>query len=122
MGQREHEYSDEEQLATVTVMEDFDPSLILYNSTDPDTEQQRPLLKPPAPAPPAPSSLSREKASRKDDGLATKNVKVRYETKAARKATRATQRARRTEKAERAGGKAARKKVGGGKKSRGRKK
>jgi ribosomal RNA-processing protein 17 len=47
--------------------------------------------------------------------------KVRYETKAARKATRATQRARRTEKAELAGGKAARKKAGGKNKPRARK-
>jgi ribosomal RNA-processing protein 17 len=119
MGQREHEYSDEEQLATVTVVEDFDPSLILhYSATTPDA--------PPLPPPPPPSARSlssREKASasRNDDGLAAKNSKVRYETKAARKATRATQRARRTEKAERAGGKAARKKAGG-KKSRTRKK
>ena len=117
MDQREHEYSDEEQLATVTVVEDFDPSAILhYSTTTPDVEQHRPLL-----TPPPPPSLSREKASRNDDGLAAKNLKVRYETKAARKATRATQRTRRTEKAERAGGKAARKK-GGGKKSKARKK
>jgi len=120
MGQREHEYSDEEQLATVTVVEDFDPSAILhYSTTTADVEQQRPLLTPPPP-PPSPS-LSRDKASRNVDGLVAKNMKVRYETKAARRATRATQRARRTEKAERAGGKAARKKVVG-KKSRARKK
>lgn len=120
MGQREreHEYSDEEQLATVTVVDDFDPNVLRHCSTTThDTEQQqRPLLTPP-PLPPPPPSLSREK----DGGLAAKNVKVRYETKAARRATRATQRARKTEKAERAGGKAARKK-GGGKKSRARKK
>jgi len=123
MGQREHEYSDEEQLATVTVVEDFDPSALLYHKpANPDAEQQqRPLLTPPLPPPPP--SLSRDKANRNDDGLAAKNTKVRYETKAARKATRATQRARRTEKAERAGGKASRKKAGaGGKKSRARKK
>jgi ribosomal RNA-processing protein 17 len=98
-------------------VEDFDPSAILhYSTTNPDAEDQRPSLE-------QPPSLSREKASRNDDGFAAKNSnsKVRYETKAARKATRATQRARRTEKAERAGGKAARKK-GGGKKSRTRKK
>ena len=129
--EREHEYSDEEQLATVTVVEDFDPSVLRHYSTNPDAEQrqrqQRPLLTP-QPLPPPPRSLSREKASRSDGGSVAKNlnVKVRYETKAARKATRATQRARRTEKAERAGGKAARKKAGGGggggKKSRARKK
>ena len=122
LGQREHEYSDEEQLATVTVVEDFDPSLILhYSTTTPDAEQQQ-QQQPPPPLPPP--SLSRDKASasRNDNGLATKNMKVRYETKAARKATRATQRARRTEKAERAGGKAARKKGGGGKNSRARRK
>jgi hypothetical protein len=34
--EREHEYS-EEQLATVTVVEDFDPSVLLYHK--PDAEQ-----------------------------------------------------------------------------------
>jgi ribosomal RNA-processing protein 17 len=111
--EREHEYSDEEQLATVTVVEDFDPSALLHRATTSDdggdTElpaaERRPLL----PQPP-PGMASR---SRKDqDGPGKKKV-VRYETKAARRATRATQRTRRTEKAERAGGKAARKNAGG---------
>jgi ribosomal RNA-processing protein 17 len=116
--EREREYSDEEQLATVTVVEDFDPSSILLHgatttttttttSDDHNAEllpaaERRPLLPPP------------EKAgrSRKDrEGLGKKAV--RYETKAARRATQAKQRARRTEKAERAGGKAARKRAGG---------
>ena len=116
--EREHEYSDEEQLATVTVVEDFDPSAPLYHAAADDAEppaEQRPL-----PSQPPPSHSSRGKAapSRKDGGAAKK---VRYETKAARRATRATQRARRTEKAERAGGKAARKRVGGKNKPRARK-
>ncbi|KAH9952968.1 nucleolar protein 12-domain-containing protein [Russula dissimulans] len=122
--EREYEYSDEERLATVTVVEDFDPS----------------LHPPGTPAPASSSSLSEEHGAgdpppprggegrwegrkrRVDEGSTAKKVTVRYETKAARRATRATQRARRTEKAERAGGKAARKnknKKAGGKKSRG---
>ena len=114
--EREHEYSDEEQLATVTVVEDFDPSAPLYHAAadDADPQEERHPLPPPS------SHSSRGKAapSRKDGGAAKK---VRYETKAARRATRATQRARRTEKAERAGGKAARKRVGGKNKPRARK-
>ncbi|KAF8482733.1 nucleolar protein 12-domain-containing protein [Russula ochroleuca] len=123
----QREYSDEEQLATVTVVEDFDPSMLLYHppaaaATTSDAEH-RPLLPQPHSQPPPPL-LRGGKASRNlkegggGGGLAKK---VRYETKAARKATRATQRARRTEKAELAGGKAARKKAGGKNKPRARK-
>ena len=69
--EREHEYSDEEQLATVTVVEDFDPSVLLYHKPDAE-QQQHPLL-----TPLPPPSLSREKANRNGDGLAAKNTKVR---------------------------------------------
>lgn len=91
-------------------MEDFDPSALLYHAATPDAEHQEERR--PLPARPSSSSLRGKKAAagRKDGGAAKK---VWYETKAARMATRATQRARRTEKAERAGGKAARKRVGG---------
>ena len=124
--EHEHEYSDEEQLATVTVVEDFDPSAPLYHATASDADHHPPAeqgslpspLQPPPPPPPPRSSREKAAASRKDGGVA-KNV--RYETKAARRATRATQRARRTEKAERAGGKAARKRAGGKNKPRARK-
>ena len=114
--EREYEYSDEEQLATVTVVEDFDPSLHPPGTSAYSSEEHGA-----DPPPPRGGEGGREgRVRRVKEGSTAK--KVRYETKAARRATRATQRARRTEKAERAGGKAARKnknKKAGGKKSRG---
>jgi len=118
---REYAYSDEEQLATVTVVEDFDPSALLLLRHDP-VERHQPEER--ASSTPLPHSHSHSHSAplrpekvevdgKGKSGPAKK--KVRYETKAARKATRATQRARRTEKAERAGGKAARRKGAGGK-------
>ena len=117
----EHEYSDEEQLATVTVVEDFDPSAVLYGAPASDSEEQheRASASSPHPRPPPRGKVEGgnewgSAASKgKKNGAAKK---VRYETKAARRATRATQHARRTEKAERAGGRAARHKAGGRKK------
>jgi ribosomal RNA-processing protein 17 len=119
--EQEAAYSDEEQLATVTIVEDFDPSTLIHGpaSSEPQAE-----------SPPSP----RRRVSQNDGGRAkdvearketskrktatTKNKTVRYETKAARKASQAKQRARRTEKAELAGGKAARKTKAGRKKRR----
>jgi hypothetical protein len=49
--EREHEYSDEEQLATVTIVENFDPSVLLYHKPDAEQQQQRPLLTLPLPLP-----------------------------------------------------------------------
>ena len=113
-GGPEHaaEYSDEEQLATVTVVEDFDPSTLIHGITP-----ERP--EPPPARLPLLGKVSREdgemgyvqRRASKRKSIPAK--KVRYETKAARKATQAKQRERRTEKAERAGGKAARKRAGG---------
>lgn len=97
----EEEYEDEDMLATVTVVEDFDPDTFIHG----------PRLKS-APAPsttPAPHTLpGRVNSERLKKKVRPK--KVRYETKDARKVERTKQRARRTEKAELAGGKAARKK------------
>ncbi|KIK40448.1 hypothetical protein CY34DRAFT_807186, partial [Suillus luteus UH-Slu-Lm8-n1] len=99
------EYEGEEQLATVTVVEDFDPAALLHG--------------PPTPAdrPDAPSPKSKGKERAQNDSLkpkrkAKKNEKtksIRYQTKAARLVERSKQQARRTEKAERAGGKSSRK-------------
>ena len=77
----EEEYEGEEQLATVTVVQDFDLSTLLHG--------------------PAPTSrpAKEEVVTRRKTGKARP---VRYETKAARLAERRKQRARRTEKAERA--------------------
>jgi len=110
----EYSYSDEEQLATVTVVEDFDPSPLhlLHGSVAPD-ERASPL--PPAARGGRIENEAGSGAVRKRKDVSAKN-KVRYETKAARKAAQAKQHARRTEKAERAGGKAARRTKAGGKK------
>jgi len=120
----EYAYSDEEQLATVTVVEDFDPSALLHGAAAAsEGHHERASTSPPPPHPhPHPPRRGKVEGENewgsatskgKRNGVATK---VRYETKAARRATRATQHARRTEKAERAGGKAMRKKAGGKKK------
>ncbi|KAH8985934.1 nucleolar protein 12-domain-containing protein [Lactarius hatsudake] len=108
-GLEQETYSDEEQLATVTIVEDFDPSTLIHGPTSSE---------PQAPFPPLPPSSSPRKGGervRDDEGRKTskrKNATVRYETKAARRAAQVKQRARRTEKAELAGGKAARKTKG----------
>jgi ribosomal RNA-processing protein 17 len=125
--EQEAAYSDEEQLATVTIVEDFDPSTLIHGPAF--SEPQAEL----APFPPRRVDL-KDGERKKDDesGKGTgkrKNVtttttttkkkkKVRYETKAARRASQAKQRARRTEKAELAGGKAARKTTKAGRKKR----
>jgi ribosomal RNA-processing protein 17 len=108
--EQEDEYSDEEQLATVTVVEDFDPSSLIYGPerTAGDSEvttaelssRSSETLKAPANKK-ASSSLSK-KASVKAN---TRAKKVKYQTAAARKADKRKQLARHTEKAERAGGK-----------------
>jgi ribosomal RNA-processing protein 17 len=100
----EEEYEDEDMLATVTVVEDFDPDTFLHG---PRLES--------VPTPSVPSGphtlpgklklVNSERPKKKP-----KPKKVRYETKDERKVERTKQRARRTEKAELAGGKAARKK------------
>lgn len=80
----EEEYEGEEQLATVTVVQDFDLSTLLHGP-------------PRAPGPTRAPVEEEVKRTRR-----TKPAKVKYETKAARRAERRKQRARRTEKAERA--------------------
>ncbi|KAH9054196.1 nucleolar protein 12-domain-containing protein [Lactarius vividus] len=107
-------YSDEEQLATVTIVEDFDPSTLIHGPTSSD-EPRAPF------PPPPPSRKGGERVRDGEEGRKTskrKNATVRYETKAARRASQVKQRARRTEKAELAGGKAARKTKAGRKKRR----
>ncbi|KAH9083730.1 nucleolar protein 12-domain-containing protein [Lactarius deliciosus] len=112
-GLEQETYSDEEQLATVTIVEDFDPSTLIHGPTPSE---------PQAPFPPPPSSPRKGgERVRDDEGRKPskrKNATVRYETKAARRAAQVKQRARRTEKAELAGGKAARKTKAGRKKRR----
>ncbi|KAI6046066.1 nucleolar protein 12-domain-containing protein [Pisolithus marmoratus] len=95
------EYEGEEQLATVTVVEDFDPAALLH-------EEQEQV---PKPGPPT-RGLTLQPPShtpKSDLNKSKKRSKVKYQTKAERAAERAKQKARHTEKAERAGGKASRK-------------
>lgn len=122
--EQETAYSDEEQLATVTIVEDFDPSTLIHGPAPSEPQAESP----PSPPPPA-SSPRRQKGGERErvrdaegrrtsKGKNTTTKKARYETKAARRATHAKQRARRTEKAELAGGKGARKTKAGRKKRR----
>ncbi|KAG1777631.1 nucleolar protein 12-domain-containing protein [Suillus placidus] len=106
------EYEGEEQLATVTVVEDFDPAAFLHG---PPMTSSAPADRSDAPSPTSLKPKGKERAQNdplKPKRKAKKNEKtksVRYQTKAARLAERSKQRARRTEKAERAGGKSSRK-------------
>ena len=100
----------EEQLATVTVVEDFDPSTLIHGPpTDTSPEDVPAGTTTPAPT----SAAAKAPASKLSSSAAKKKVRpkdIKYETKAARKTARAKQHARKTEKAERAGGKASRRK------------
>ncbi|KAJ7446171.1 nucleolar protein 12-domain-containing protein [Mycena galericulata] len=98
--QMEEEYEDEDMLATVTVVEDFDPDAFIHGPR---------LTSIPTPfTSSAPTVAAKPTSERPKKKIRPK--KIRYETKDARKVERTKQRARRTEKAELAGGKAGRKK------------
>ncbi|KAG6918716.1 hypothetical protein DXG01_012201 [Tephrocybe rancida] len=102
--QKEEEYEDEEIMATVTVVEDFDPDTFIHGPrimNDAAKSATSPSVAPPSRAPIQSKSLPKRKA---------KTQKIRYQTKDERKVERTKQRARRTEKAELAGGKASRRK------------
>lgn len=132
-GKATQEFEDEEQLATVTIVEEFDPDSLRHN---PSTTQAVPESSPSDSEVPQTRIPSRSKSSNaghhseprttKPPAKKSKSQpkKIAYETKAARKATRVKQRARRTEKAELAGGKSSRRRQSnskggkGGKKSR----
>ena len=119
------EFENEEQLATVTVVEDFDPASLIYgppgasstSEMDPHDPSGADNDSQPTPAARSSASLPKRKVTKRDDGISKKKTsgkrekskKIKYETKAARKTARSKQIARRTEKAERAGGKASRK-------------
>jgi hypothetical protein len=97
---QKEEYEDEEVLATVTVVEDFDPDRVIHGPRIKKEPAPPPLINDP---PPTTIKPKRDKSNNK-----VKAKKVRYGTKEARKAERTKQKTRRTEKAELAGGKAAR--------------
>ena len=106
-NERDEEYEDEEILATVTVVEDFDPDTIIHGPPKPNRSDHPPIAQPdrlePKPKP------SRQLQSNTGSSKESRQRKIPYETADARKKERTKQRARRTEKAELAGGKAARK-------------
>jgi ribosomal RNA-processing protein 17 len=109
----QEEYEDEEQLATVTVVEDFNPDELIYGPTP--TESSVPA---PASASTRPESTTNKKrtAPAKEKVAKAKKSKrakeTKYQTQAARRADKRKQLARHTEKAERAGGKQSRKPSG----------
>lgn len=103
-NERDEEYEDEEVLATVTVVEDFDPDTIIHGPPKPDRSDHPPIAQPELKPKPARQLHSNTRSSKK-----SRQRKIPYETADARKKERSKQRSRRTEKAELAGGKAARK-------------
>ncbi|KAI0958306.1 hypothetical protein AcV7_004161 [Taiwanofungus camphoratus] len=129
-AEREEEYGHDEHVATVTVVEDFDPDVLIHGPlrTQLHAASSRDGSPSPSPAghddtPAAPSTNSggnpgSRPKSRSDPDVNRSKMKsrasakaksVKYQTNAARKAERTKQRRRKTEKAERAGGRAARK-------------
>ena len=106
-NERDEEYEDEELLATVTVVEDFDPDTILHGPPNPDRSDHPPIAHPDRKEPK--QNPSRQLKSNTGSSMKSKRKKIPYETADARKMERTKQRARRLEKAELAGGKAARK-------------
>lgn len=126
---KEEEYSDEEQLAHVTVVEDFDPEELIHGPP-PTNGDSSGLAKASGSASgrnsssdPRPNAIKDERRGLPRKGgtkaLAGKSKKkFKYETNAARKAAWKKQKGRQTEKAERAGGKATKKQSLRGRKGR----
>ncbi|THH32306.1 hypothetical protein EUX98_g1877 [Antrodiella citrinella] len=112
-------YEDEEQLAIVTVIEDFDPDTLIHgpSKSRPDESAQSPPAAPVSHEKPRKLGQGRNaktvglKKSRAKTSTRSKDIK--YETKADRNTERTKQRARKTEKATLAGGKGSRKKAHG---------
>ncbi|KAF9501603.1 hypothetical protein BDN71DRAFT_1426687 [Pleurotus eryngii] len=116
----EAEYEGEELVATVTIVDDFDPTEIIHGPS-----KLQPSF-PNAPSARGHTGSTAERTSRaqpvphlghkhrlpstaQSTTSKARPKSIKYETNAARKVQKMKQRARRTEKAERAGGKAARK-------------
>ncbi|KAF9481540.1 hypothetical protein BDN70DRAFT_803314 [Pholiota conissans] len=109
---RDDEYENEETIATVTVVDDFDPDTIIHGPAKTDfqptasSSSSHPL---PRAADVDTLPASSRRAQKAKPKTKVRERKVRYETNDARKREQIKQRKRRTEKAERAGGKASRK-------------
>ena len=114
----EDEYEDEEQLATVTIVEDFDPHELLHGPQNVRVHQE--VVAEDSDGPPISTSARHtstrlgaqtpSSSKKPQSRVAKKPKEIKYQTQVARKIERAKQRRRSTEKAERAGGKAARRK------------
>ncbi|KAJ3477667.1 hypothetical protein NLI96_g10301 [Meripilus lineatus] len=114
----EDEYEDEEQLATVTIVEDFDPHELLHGPQNVRVHQD--VVAEDSDGPPISTSARHtstrlgaqmpSSSKKPQSRVAKKPKEIKYQTQVARKIERAKQRRRSTEKAERAGGKAARRK------------
>jgi ribosomal RNA-processing protein 17 len=102
-NERDEEYEDEEMLATVTVVEDFDPDTIIHGPPKPD----HPPIAQPDRLEPKPKPSRQLQSNTGSSAKKSRQRKIPYETSDARKRERTKQRARRTEKAELAGGKGA---------------
>ena len=104
----QEEYENEEQVATVTVVEDFDIDALIH--AEPPSE--RPNLGSPSNRDQTKPLEHRKSKSTTTGDTSKKKVtsakKIRYETKAARLAEKKKQRVRKLEKAARAGGKRSR--------------
>ncbi|KAF5317218.1 hypothetical protein D9611_003988 [Ephemerocybe angulata] len=103
------EYEDEEVVATVTVVEDFDPSTLTTAEPLPAQRTSEEPSQPNSSSKPPPSHEKRGQAPKKLHKPKVREKKIRYETKAARKHQHEKQRSRQHQKAELAGGKASRK-------------
>lgn len=104
------EYEGEEQLATVTVVEDFDPAALLHEEQHPKSATPLRISTSQLPAAVEQTRKNQRQRNSAAKSKSKKRSKVKYQTKAERAAERAKQKSRHTEKAERAGGKASRKK------------
>jgi len=92
------EYENEEQLATVTVVEDFDMDALIHpaDKDQPQLSEHRASVS---------KSISTSKTSETSKKKTSSGKKIKYDTRAVRLAEKRKQRARKFEKAARAGGK-----------------
>ena len=89
----EEQFEDEEAIATVVVVEDFDPDAVRHGTTV-STAGKLPAVS---------ASLSDTKSAQHSQAKKTKPTKIKYQTKDARKAESKRQQQRKQEKARLAG-------------------
>ena len=109
----QEEYENEEQVATVTVVEDFDMDALIHaeppsEHPNPGSSSNQDQARRPVHRAEKPKSITTTNTSGASKKRATSAKKIKYETKAARSAEKKRQQARKLEKAARAGGKQSR--------------